>query len=455
MRALLATTIVATAIFVAACEPTDEAWPTEPTDLNPPADEREDETAGDADDDGASPDLDEWPTCSLVARSGEGYLEMCNGVRVLHVSGSPYEMGYQMGELLREPVTEIIHLVRNYIDPWGAVWRLLQNVPVNLEPNIRPEFAEEMRGLVDGLNNDVTYEEIVAGNCLGDIFGAIRAFMDNYLDVEFCSLTASWGDATADGELIATRNFDYMNLFHRFNYVAVVNPDSGHAFVHTGITGLIGTHVGMSDIGLTGALAYNSSYDSDMSGVPMLLLLREAIQYSDSVDEALDVIRANDRTMGLNYMFTDGFTKEAEVIEVSGGKSALRTGDMGDYVIATNHYVAPEMIAEQKGYEPEHTTQCRYHRLNQLFEEHYGKIDLALAGQIVRDHWDPSINAVRPWRTTVCRHDDLEYTPGTIMADFVSTTTPSVIMKPIDGEYCTTVSRHACEMPYLCLRPFN
>lgn len=393
--------------------------------------------------------------CDLVATSGKGKLEMCDGVRVVTVEGSPYEMGYQTGVLLREPITQIIQLVRYYTDPWGLVWGLLQDMPKNLEPGIRPEYAEEMRGLVDGLNNDVTYEEIVAGNALGDVFGAIRAFMDNYLNVDFCSLTAAWGDATADGEMLVARNFDYMNIFHDYNYVAIVKPDSGHAFVHTGITGLIGTHVGMNENGLTGSLAYNSSYDSDMRGVPMLLLLREAIQYGDSVEDAMDIIRASDRTMGLNYMFTEALADDAGILEVSGGKTAERRDDERQVLIATNHYVDPEMAKEQKGYDLSHTTQTRYKRLNDMFDQYDGRLDIGLLASIMRDHWDPELGAVHPWRTTVCRHDDLEYTPHTIMADLVSTTTPSVIMKPIDGLYCTTITRHACEMPYFCLTPFD
>jgi len=41
-----------------------------------------------------------------VARCGQGWLERIDGVMVLHVKGSPYEMGYQHGALLREDCQE-------------------------------------------------------------------------------------------------------------------------------------------------------------------------------------------------------------------------------------------------------------------------------------------------------------------------------------------------------------
>jgi len=393
--------------------------------------------------------------CSLVTTSGDGRREDCHGVTVVHVSGSPYEMGFQTGALMRPEITALIQLVRTVIDPLGLAWGLFQDLPGVIRPEIRPEFVEEMQGVVDGLNNDITYQEILTGNCLGDIFGAIRSFLDNYTDVDWCSLTASWGDATADGELVVTRNFDYMNTFSTANYVAVVTPDQGHAYVTTGIAGLIGIHAGMNENGLTGALAYNSSYDSDMHGVPMLFLLREAVQYADSVEEAEDMVIASDRTMGLNYMFTDGFTTEASVLEVSGAKYAVREAEDKDYLVATNHYMSPDMLDQQRGYEPTHTTMVRYARLTQLLDENYGRVDMTVAGRIMRDHFDSLLGMEKPGRVTVCRHDDLDYPEGSLMNRFVSTSTPSILMKPVEGRYCTTVTKHACEMPYFCFSPFE
>jgi hypothetical protein len=416
-----------------------------------------DDAAGD--DDTASPSDDAQTHgdnfCGLVAEYDAGYREDCHGVTVVHVAGAPYDIGYQTGVLMRPEITNLIHLVRTYIDPLGIVWDLLQEFPRNLEPNIHPEFVEEMQGMVDGLNNDVTYKEIMTGNCLGDVFGSMRAFLDNYTNVDWCSLGAAWDEATTDGELIVTRNFDYMNIFSSNNYVAVVEPDNGHAFVTTGIAGIIGIHTGMNDAGITGSLAYNSSYDSDMSGVPMLLILREAVQYGDTVEDAENLITSSNRTMGLNYMFTDGYEKKVDILEVSGEKYAVRRAQDEDFIIATNHYVDPSMVDEQKGYDDDHTSMVRYARLMQLFSENYGKIDMTVAGKIMRDHYDSLLGIDMPGRVTICRHDDLDYEEGSLMNQFVSTSTPSVLMKPIEGEYCTTVTRHACEMPYFCIKPFE
>src|SRR4051794_21117880 len=43
------------------------------------------------------------------ARCGAGFLEEIDGYRILHVKGTPYEMGYQQGALLRDDIRESIH----------------------------------------------------------------------------------------------------------------------------------------------------------------------------------------------------------------------------------------------------------------------------------------------------------------------------------------------------------
>src|SRR6478672_8863439 len=45
----------------------------------------------------------------IVARCGQGYLETIDGYRVLHLKGSPYEMGYQQGTLLKGECKALLH----------------------------------------------------------------------------------------------------------------------------------------------------------------------------------------------------------------------------------------------------------------------------------------------------------------------------------------------------------
>src|SRR6187431_1845505 len=46
-----------------------------------------------------------------IARCGAGYLEEVDGYRVLHVKGTPYEMGYQQGALLKDDIRELVRFL--------------------------------------------------------------------------------------------------------------------------------------------------------------------------------------------------------------------------------------------------------------------------------------------------------------------------------------------------------
>src|SRR3954465_2146397 len=46
-----------------------------------------------------------------VARCGAGFLEDVDGYRVLHVKGTPYEMGYQQGALLKDDIRENVRFL--------------------------------------------------------------------------------------------------------------------------------------------------------------------------------------------------------------------------------------------------------------------------------------------------------------------------------------------------------
>ena len=65
-----------------------------------------------------------WAGASLraesrtVARCGAGFLEEVDGYRVLHVKGTPYEMGYQQGALLKDDIRENVRYLFEVNKRW-------------------------------------------------------------------------------------------------------------------------------------------------------------------------------------------------------------------------------------------------------------------------------------------------------------------------------------------------
>ena len=46
-----------------------------------------------------------------IARCGEGFLEDVDGYKVLHLKGTPYEIGYQQGALLKDDIRELVRFL--------------------------------------------------------------------------------------------------------------------------------------------------------------------------------------------------------------------------------------------------------------------------------------------------------------------------------------------------------
>lgn len=238
----------------------------------------------------------------IVAREGQGRLERVNGQPVLYLKGSHYEIGYQHGVLLREMIAENL---RNIIDNQGEIgerteyrlYRALREGMHNqLIPHIPERFLEEMRGLADG--SGLPYEEILAGNLFPEMF--------------HCSGMALMGDATHDGSLYHVRILDFMTDvgLQKYAVVMIVQPDDGNAFLNVGFAGFIGSVTGMNDrriaIGEMGG-AGQGWWD----GLAMPLLVRDALERADTLQDALRIFRNTPRTCEYFYVISDGNIRDA------------------------------------------------------------------------------------------------------------------------------------------------
>src|SRR5262247_3305777 len=88
------------------------------------------------------------PQRVLLGREGAGFAETIDGQLVLHVKGTPYEMGLQHGRLLKPRVAEC---VRSYLDEseLAAGKRTLDDligVCKEAEPGSPDDYKEQLRG---------------------------------------------------------------------------------------------------------------------------------------------------------------------------------------------------------------------------------------------------------------------------------------------------------------------
>jgi hypothetical protein len=178
-----------------------------------------------------------------IARSGKGFLEDVDGTRVLHLKGTPREMGLQHGSLLKADIVEEIRFLfdvkaREFkpevlglkvaLDPRKMILMISQ-----MERKHTPgRYYEELAGIAEG--SGVPVEDVIAANFIPEMF--------------HCSGFALSGSATKDGTLYHGRILDYGCDWKLQDHAVLVvaEPDGAIPFVNVTYAGFIGSVTGMN-----------------------------------------------------------------------------------------------------------------------------------------------------------------------------------------------------------------
>ena len=303
----------------------------------------------------------ELPEGATLTTCGKGFLleyEEKNRPPILHVQGTPYEMGYQHGYLLADRIIESgsrfitpIYAMFGGWEPDGVMPPTQEQMQAGYDTLVQayyayfdeaiktkaPEFYEEMQGMADGLSAagyPTPLEEVLMPNCMPDVFGLML----------LCSNFAAWGEATEDNKLIHGQNEDgdTFGVMQDAVVAIIAKPDSGYSFFGVNIAGSVGLPAGMNEEGITG-LMQSDSANIGLEGLPTHMRIRKVLQNADSIDDAYGIFSTIGGTIGLSYLVTDGIgagTPNAVVIEVSGNETAIRyeDPDLPDVIWSTNHY---------------------------------------------------------------------------------------------------------------------
>ena len=249
---------------------------------------------------------------NTVARCGQGWLETIDGYSVLHLKGSPYEMGFQHGALLREHCRKNMKtiLVDNAesvkvveVGPLKVTPRTAIDMIVAIQqPYVAERYMEEMDGLAAGSGQPVA--DVRAGNFIPELF--------------HCSGFALAKSATKNGRMLHGRVLDYAIDWGLQDHAVVIvyEPEGRLPWVNVSYAGFIGSVTGMNSaqisVGEMGGKGLGH-----WNGRPMALLVRDALETARSLDEAIATFRDGPRTCQYYYVLADGETNEAVGMEAS------------------------------------------------------------------------------------------------------------------------------------------
>lgn len=357
------------------------------------------------------------PLASTVA-VGAG-LENREGLPVLHLSGSPYEIGYQHGSLLREQVRAGLQqqVYAGLVRDKGISHILLLRRAREIEALFPEEYRQELKGLADGAG--LSYLQVLALNSADDLAAehvtatGVRQLMLSVsprFDPHFSSTHeaaeprgpwelsaeeqareaaiqgafAAFGSATRDGRMIQAAWFASPVPEMSDLVVIVCRPDLGNSYVGLGKPGMVGVLAGLNEEGLTVTALRSPSQDAALVGISAPVLLREVLQYGGDLPTALRSLTSAQRTSGHNVVIGDDKSTDAEALEFSAHQFSVFPAE-NDLVARTRHFLDGELGQAQCAL-PRWNGDSSWEDLDSMLralQDTYGDLDPETAGRLV------------------------------------------------------------------------
>ncbi len=323
-------------------------------------------------------------------------------IRVIWLQGTPYEMGYQHGQMLHEEIASLGNEVLGVLRLAGRGLALGQFAANRSYPDV----IEECRGLTAATQDiGMTFESCMAlayGDVLQEIFGNT---LPNVLFWDGCSQWVATGEATVDGRLYHGSTLD--NQDRPVDYIMnnpvvfVRQPQNGLPHVFITYPAVVWPNWGLNVAGITmglDSLHPRSFAEMNLDGRSDVQMMAQVLRTSTTFTEARQLKESEPSARANLIMIADGKSKEADVFEIVGNHLAVRELQENGVLYVTNHAEQPEIFEHQR-LPLNASTTSRFKRFAQLMEPDgvstlYGKLDAAGMVKIGRDRTDP--NTMQP-----------------------------------------------------------
>ena len=367
-----------------------------------------------------------------------------NGWKYISVRGSPRERGYAHGYFVAKEFKEIQTMLKFVVlNDYGEDWDFfIEAGKTVLKETIKThfkEFYDEMEGIAEGINaggTKTTFDEIIAWNnyfCLteswfpnregstgarhGEGGGSLHPVGANKSgSQDRCSAFMAVGrDYTKDGKIVvAHNNFSNFVDGQYANCVIDMRCEKGNRILYQAFAGFIwsGTDFFVTGAGIIGTETTIGGFIPYENKFPISCRIRQAMQYGNNLSDYVDILlKENSGDNANSWMFGDINTNEIMLLEL-GLKYHNEKRTKNGYFIGFNAPYDPRirnLECANTGYDDIRRHQgARRVRLEDLMQEHKGKIDLEIAKQIISDHYDVYLNKTNPCSRTCCSHYELD-----------------------------------------------
>jgi hypothetical protein len=288
-----------------------------------------------------------------------GWLEQRDGVKILHLSGSHYEMGFQHGYLLQDEI-EMNYRTVFSLDDEGIYDAILGLWNDSVRNHIPQDYLYELEGLANGSGQD--FEDVV-------VFTLGLATFLFGLD---CMEMSAWGPATADGRLLHMRSYDIplyakdpdSGIYLQENQILIVRkPQNEHLSMYTSFAGDIFSRGGLNSEGIAVSTENSPSDAINYNATWFSCRILQVLDTASDLQDALDIMTSSKQGAS-TYIISDGHNATACVYEETSNFSYVGTWDdivesrppfwQIDHVIRRkNFYIDPTAASSQRNhYDP-------------------------------------------------------------------------------------------------------
>jgi isopenicillin-N N-acyltransferase-like protein len=307
-------------------------------------------------------------------------------LKIIEVSGSNYEMGYQYGSACPQ-IRKVLDGVRQTLGGTEKTRAIIQKYMPMYLPAVdkyAPELVEEMKGIAAGAN--VELEDILLLNIMYEISATSI--------IGGCTAFAAAGEATADGEVIAGQNLDAVDKGEESIIILKMKPARGPHILSVapvGSLGLIGLN--SSGISLNLNLLRNKDSMTPTGGVPTHIILRKVFT-CENLGEAITTIGSAEGRSAKNYLVTD---EHGDIIDVETTMNDLdiQHPERGMLTHA-NYFKADRFKSDDLAYLIVPDAYIRSYRLFHLMERYHGRLTADIFKQLMQDH--------NNYPNAICRH---------------------------------------------------
>jgi hypothetical protein len=329
---------------------------------------------------------------------------------VVWVSGTPFDMGFQQGQLLYD---EIANGIKNseYVKEIKSQITIasLAQVDKYAKMNSYPDIVQECEGMVASAGSAGWTMELCLFINFGDVMVEIldRLPLVTNFRAPGCSQMMVTGDATVDGRLYHARMLDWAEIDYLLWYPTIIvrQPIDGIPHVFIGFPGNLSPYSGMNTAGISGGSNESDAVDSSQqsyTGRSHVQMLGQILKRSHSLEEAISFVAGEKHMAVTQFGIADAANNTAGVFEMTAKHMGVRIME-NDVLWMSNHFVHPDMV----NYDADpvaNSSRRRYDRLAQLVpkngvESMFGTFDPAKVIQVIRDRINPDNGKESPLGT--------------------------------------------------------